>query len=111
MLRKSLQRIENTILELLAKVDAEKQKDPAFREVSELFNHPENKLSRTALSKVLPHIKDIINEQAGEQSAFKKKFFNIGLWPKRKEKLMASIFTPSLQIELTIKVFLILQKL
>ena len=82
-------RIENTILELLAKVDAEKQKDPAFREVSELFNHPENKLSRTALSKVLPHIKDIINEQAGEQSAFKKKFFNIGLSDVRMLAILA----------------------
>ena len=82
-------RVEETILDMVKKVESEKKNDPAFLEVSELFNHSENKLSRTALAKVLPHIKDIINEQSSEQSSFKRKYFNIGLSDVRMLAILA----------------------
>jgi len=72
-------RLEKEILSMLRDVKDQYNNDHEFKEVYDLFNHPDNRLSRSALSRVLPYIKDIINEQNSEQSAFKRKYFNIGL--------------------------------
>jgi hypothetical protein len=72
-------RMEKEILKILGEVQDQYNDDAEFREVYDMFNHPDNKLSRSALSRVLPYIKDVINDQNDEQSAFKRKYFNIGL--------------------------------
>lgn len=72
-------RIENEILKMLDDVKSRYEDDTEFREVYNMYNHPDNKLSRTALARVLPYLKDIINEQNSEQSAFRRRYFNLGL--------------------------------
>jgi hypothetical protein len=71
--------LEKEILNMLNQVQEKYQDDEEFREVYDMYHHPDNRLSRTALARVLPYIKDIINEQNSEQSAFQRKYFNIGL--------------------------------
>jgi hypothetical protein len=70
-------RLEKEILKILTDMEKEK-KDREFLEVYQMYNDPQNKLSRSALSRVLPYIKDILNDQINEQSGFKRKYFNIG---------------------------------
>ncbi|MCO4754914.1 MAG: hypothetical protein KC478_10570, partial [Bacteriovoracaceae bacterium] len=82
-------RLEKEILSMLEQMRDKRKSEPEFNKVYELFNHPDNKLSRTALAEVLPYLKDIINEQNGEQSSFKRKYFNIGLADVRMLAILA----------------------
>lgn len=82
-------RIENEILKMLNQVKDKYEGDTDFRQVYEMYNHPDNKLSRTALARVLPYLKDIINDQNGEQSAFRRRYFNIGLSDVRMLAILA----------------------
>jgi hypothetical protein len=71
-------RLESEILNIMDGME-DKKKDPEFLKVYELYQNSSNKLSRTALSKVLPYIKDILNKQNHETDSFKRKMFNIGM--------------------------------
>lgn len=82
-------RIENEILKLLEEVKSNYEDDSEFRAVYQMYHHPDNRLSRTALARVLPYLSDIINEQNGEQSAFRRKHFNIGLSDVRMLAILA----------------------
>ena len=59
-------RVENKILNLLEQMKSEKESDENFKRIYELFENPNNKLSRTALAEVLPYVSNILNEQNKE---------------------------------------------
>jgi hypothetical protein len=59
-------KVEKKILNLLETIKSKNEQDADFKSVYEMFKDPNNKLSRNALSKVLPYISDILNSQVEE---------------------------------------------
>lgn len=69
-------RIENEILELLKK-QISNNDDPELKAIYDEFKSPQNKVSRNSLAKILPLIKDLLNDQSNEGSSFEREKFNI----------------------------------
>jgi hypothetical protein len=69
-------RLENEIIQILSTMQ-DKRQDQDFEHVYQMYHHPKNKLSRTALAEVLPHIQNILNDQIEEDDPFKRKHFLI----------------------------------
>jgi hypothetical protein len=68
-------KLEEQILAMTKQV--ENQSDPEFVAAREMFE--KNPLSRTALSKILPHIEHILNDQIDEQNPIKRQYFTLGM--------------------------------
>ncbi len=70
-------RVENKILTLLENMK-DQRKEPEFEKVYNDFRDPNNKLSRNALTNVLPFLMDILNEQNKELDPDKREKLNLG---------------------------------
>lgn len=71
-------KLENEILRLLEKREKEGEASPEFKKTIELFQDPNNSVSRTALARALPYVQNLLNDQRKEESQFERKMFNLG---------------------------------